>query len=185
MKLNVTKRTGAKKSEVKAIRREGNIPAILYSPERPSESIVIDGNQFAALIRSIKSGHLPTTKFTLVVDGKERPAVVKDIQYNLTNYKVTHLDFEELLHDVSVEIKVPIQCTGVMECVGIKLGGFLRQVIRFVKVKCLPADMPEEFSIDVRDLGIRQSKRLSDLEMPSGVKPLASMNEVVVVIAKR
>ena len=68
---------------------------------------------------------------------------------------------------------------------GIKLGGFLRQVIRHVKVECLPKNIPSEFIIDVKDLGIRQSKRLKDLAMPNGVKPLASPEEVIVVIAKR
>jgi large subunit ribosomal protein L25 len=58
-------------------------------------------------------------------------------------------------------------------------------VIRHVQVKCLPKNIPTEFMVDVKDLGIRQSKRLKDLAMPSGVKPLASPEEVVVVIAKR
>jgi len=61
----------------------------------------------------------------------------------------------------------------------------LRQVARHVKVQCLPKDIPAEFSIDVRDLGIRQSKRMKDVELPAGVRPLASLEEVLVVIAKR
>ncbi|HSW86867.1 MAG TPA: 50S ribosomal protein L25/general stress protein Ctc [Rhabdochlamydiaceae bacterium] len=185
MKLTVTKRTGTKKVEVKEIRRKGDIPAILYSPGRPCELIVVDGTEFSTLLRQMKPGRLPTTKLTLIVDGKERTAIIKDIQYHLTTYNVTHLDFEELIDTVPVEVKVPIQCIGIVDCIGIKLGGFLRQVIRTVKVKCLPSNMPAEFQVDVRELGIRQSKRLSDLIIPEGVKPLAPMEEVVVVIAKR
>jgi large subunit ribosomal protein L25 len=185
MKLTVTQRTGAKKSETKEIRRQGNIPAILYSPGRPCESIIINGIEFSTILRQMKPGCLPTTKFKLTYAGKELMAVIKDIQYHLTSYNVIHLDFEELVDDVPIEIKVPIQCVGIVDCTGIKLGGFLRQVIRYIKVKCLPAHMPAEFQVDVKELGIRQSRRLSDIVIPEGIKPLASMDEVVVVIAKR
>lgn len=185
MKLNVNPRTGTKKSEIKEIRRKGNIPGILYSPGRPCESIVVDGTEFSTLLRGLKPGQLPTTQFTLVINGKERKALIKDIQYNLITYKPIHLDFEELLNDVEIVVKVPIQCTGIVDCVGIKLGGSLRQVVRNVKVKCLPKNLPSEFEVDVRELGMRQSKRLSDIPMPEGVKPLASLSEVLVVIAKR
>jgi len=65
------------------------------------------------------------------------------------------------------------------------LGGFMRQVIRALKVSCLPKDIPQEFVLDVKDLSIAQSKRLSDIELPSSVRPLARMNEIAVVIAKK
>lgn len=185
MKLTVTKRPGTRKSEAKEIRRKGNIPAVLYSAGNPCESIEIDGNQFKTIVREIKSGRLSTTKFALNDGGKERIAIVKDIQYHPATYQILHLDFEELIDAALVNVKVPIFCTGVVECSGIKLGGFLRQVIRTIKVECLPKDIPAEFAIDVRELGIRQSKRLRDLVFPKGVRPLAPMEEVVVVIAKR
>jgi large subunit ribosomal protein L25 len=98
---------------------------------------------------------------------------------------VSHIDFEELFEDVPVSVKVPIQCIGVADCVGVKLGGFLRQIIRHVKVECLPKQIPQNFLVDVQDLGIRQAKKLSDIAIPKGVKPLAKMDEVVVVVSKR
>ena len=185
MKLKMSKRVGTKKSEINKIRRDGNIPAVLYSQQRPGETITVDGTDLSTAIRHILSGRLPTTKFILV-DGKtEIQAIVKDIQYHPTTYQVLHLDFVELFPDVPVNVKVPIECTGTAECGGIKLGGFLRQVIRHVKVECVPNKIPDTFEVDVRDLGIRQSKRLSDILMPAGVRALARLDEVVVVIAKR
>lgn len=185
MKLNAVERTTKKKSETKQIRREGKIPAILYSPGQPNQELVIDSAEMSAVLRKMKLGHLQTTTFTLVIGGKEKKAIIKDIQYQLTSYQVSHIDFEELNADVPVSVKVPIQCVGVGDCVGIKLGGFLRQVIRHVKVECLPKHIPTEFVIDVTELGIKQSKRLADIAMPKGVKPLAKLEDVVVVIAKR
>jgi large subunit ribosomal protein L25 len=84
-----------------------------------------------------------------------------------------------------VNVKVPVECTGVADCTGIKLGGFLRQVIRYVKVECDPHAIPSKFDIDVRDLGIKQTRRVSDIKLPQDVRPLAKLDEVLVVIAKR
>lgn len=185
MKLKAVERASIKKNDTKRLRREGKIPAILYSHGKEGKLITLDAAEFNTALRKMKPGHLPTTTFTLEIDGKEIKAIIKDIQYQLTTYQVSHVDFEELIAGVPVSVKVPIQCIGVADCAGIKLGGFLRQVIRQLKVECLPQDIPAEFVVDVKELGIKQSKRLSDIPMPKGVKPLANLEEVVVVIGKR
>lgn len=183
--LSAEARTSTKKSETKQIRREGKIPAILYSVGKPNLQLTVSKDELGAILRQMKPGHLGTTVFHLKLDGKERKAIIKDIQYKLTTYEVSHIDFEELFEDVPVNVKVPIQCIGVADCVGVKLGGFLRQIIRHIRVECLPKQIPTNFDIDVQDLGIKQSKRISDITIPSGVKPLAKVDEVVVVVSKR
>jgi large subunit ribosomal protein L25 len=185
MKLAIKERVGEKKKDLKQIRRDGHIPAIIYSSKSQPEKLVVDGPEFNAILRNMKPGQLPTTVFTLSGGKKERRAIIKDIQYHLTTYRVSHIDFEELVENVPVSVKVPINCIGVADCIGIKLGGFLRQVVRHVSVECLPVNIPAEFLVDVKDLGIRQSKRLKDIAMPKGVRPLTRPEEVVVVIAKR
>lgn len=185
MKLSVKLRTGDKKKDVKQLRRDGDIPAIIYSSKSQPEKVTIDGKEFSAVLRAMESGQLPTTVFVLHDGKKERRAIIKDIQYQLTSYHVNHIDFEELVDNVPVRVKVPVNCVGVMDCVGVKLGGFLRQIVRHVKVECLPNLIPSQFFVDVRDLGMRQSKRLKHIEMPKGVRPLAKAEEVIVVIAKR
>ncbi|MGH2612450.1 MAG: hypothetical protein ACRDFB_05315 [Rhabdochlamydiaceae bacterium] len=52
-------------------------------------------------------------------------------------------------------------------------------------MECLPKHIPSHFLVDVQDLGIKQAKKLSDIVIPPGVKPLAKMDEVVVVVSKR
>src|SRR5690348_11485465 len=138
MKLTVKPRVGEKKSDIKQIRREGNIPAIVYSSKGQPKKIVVDGVEFSAVLRQMQLGHLPTTLFTLVDGNAQQRVIIKDVQYDLTTYNVAHLDFAELVDDVPVSVKVPVTCTGVAECVGVKLGGFLRQVLRHIKVECLP-----------------------------------------------
>lgn len=186
MKLKVFPRKGKSKSEINQVRREGNIPAIIYKRSNASETISVHGTDFTGLLRDVQSGHLPTTVFELTDEkGKVRKALVKEIQYEPTSYQVRHLDFEELIPDVKINVKVPIECTGVVDCVGIKLGGVLRQVIRYLRVRCLPKDLPASFDLDVKNLALFDVKRLSDLEIPPAVRPLADLHEVAVVIAKR
>lgn len=186
MKLKAVTRTGHRKCESKQMRRQGMIPAILYRKGNKGEKLAIIAQEFNAHLRHVPTGHLPTTRFTLVDEsGKEREVIVKEIQYNVTTYDVTHLDFEELVDNEKINVKVPIECVGQAECNGIKLGGVLRQVIRHVRVRCLPSHLPTNFQLNIRELGLRQSKRLQDLQIPEQVRPLVNLNEVVAVIVKR
>lgn len=186
MKLQVFKRALLKKSEIKKIRREGDIPAVLYVKGKATDSMTVKGVEFQTLLRGVQPGRLSTMLFTLVDEkGKERKAILKEIQYEPTTYKVQHLDFEELFNELKVSVKVPIECTGIVDCAGVKLGGVIRQVIRFLRVRCLPKDIPSVLQVDVKNLGLFESKRLSDLSIPETVRPLADLNEVAVVIAKR
>ena len=186
MKLSLFKRSAGKKSEVKKIRREGNIPGILYGYKQEVQNIYIKGDELQAIFRNLKAGLLPTTVFELHDGHKSHRALVKDIHYHPTSYAVLHIDFVLLEANTPINLNVPIIVLGAAECPGIKLGGFLRQVIRTMKVNCLPKHIPQEFNIDIRDLQLSQSKRLSDISIPEGVRPLPkSMNEVAVVIAKR
>jgi len=185
MKLKLSKRSGEKKSELTQIRFRKDIPAVIYQKGKPGELATVSGSEFHAVLRGLKKGYLPTTIFELDIDGKTSKAIVKDIQYHPTTYQILHLDFLLLADDVPVDIKVPISCVGEADCVGIKLGGFLRQVIRHLKVRCLPKDIPTDFKVDIRNLAISQTKRIRDIEMGESIRSLVNPGEVVVVIAKR
>lgn len=184
MELTTKKRDHARKSEIKRIRREGGIPAVIYGLHREAETIEIDRAEFEAHLRTIPRGELATCRFKLK-GGVTCEAIIKDIQYHRTTYAILHLDFEELQPGVPVRLNVPIQFEGVEECSGIKLGGVLRPVIRSLRVQCLPEAIPTRFTLDVRELNLRQTKRLRDIQIPAGVSPIGKMDEVAVVIAKK
>ncbi len=185
MELKAKTRGAKNKTESKVLRREGNIPAVLYAGGKAGENIAVGGIEFKKILNQIEPGTLSTTIFTLDIGGKKKRAILKDIQYHVTTYSVSHLDFAELVEGHPVEIKVPIQCTGVVDCIGVKLGGNLRQVIRTVDVRCLPKDIPQKFEVDVRDMNIGQAIKLSQVKMPAGVQPLMDTNCVAVAITKR
>lgn len=184
MKLTLSKRISDKKSNLRQIRFQKDIPAVVYSGGEVGEKVIVSGSAFEAVLRETSKGHLPTTIFELELDGKKSRGIVKGIQYHPTTYQILHLDFLRLT-DRLVEIKVPVVCVGEANCVGIKLGGFLRQVIRHIPIRCLPTEIPTDFKVDVKNLTINQSKRVRDIDMGEKIDPLINGGEVVVVIAKR
>lgn len=186
MELTTFPRNKQKKSEISSVRRQGNIPAVIYSASVPARSVTVDGAAFAAAMRSIKKGHLPNTIFTLKEEnGKSVRAVVKEIQYHRVSYNVLHLDFQELVEGELVSLNVPVEMTGSAECVGVKAGGGLRLIKRHVRVQCKPQHIPFELTIAVQDLQIKGSKRVRDVALPSGVEILAAPQEVIAVVGKR
>src|SRR5262245_55606715 len=130
MKLTLTKRDGRAKSELKRIRREGNIPAVFYGVDHPVEKVVVKGAEFQAVLRHLKQGQLSTHVFELEVSGQAKKATIKDVQYHPVTYAIEHLDFASVIDDRPLSVNVPIQIVGAADCAGVKLGGTLRQVIR-------------------------------------------------------
>ncbi len=185
MKLSYFSRTVGKKGDVNKLRREGGVPAVLYGLNQPPESVFIKKNEVETFLRNMKPGLLSTSVFELHDGQKSRKAMIKEVQYHRSTYAIEHIDFALVNDKEKVTVKVPLQITGAAECAGVKLGGFVRQSIRSLKVSCLLKDIPQELTLDVRDLQIAQSKRLSDIAIPDGVQPHAKMNEVAVVIAKK
>ena len=185
MKLTLSKRKGEKKSELTQIKYEGDIPAILYHAGKAGEKIVVKGSEFHAALREMPKGYLPTKIFELELEGKKCKGIVKDIQYHSTTYQIVHLDFLELKDKEIVELLVPIDWIGEAECVGIKLGGFLRPARRHIKVRCLPKDIPTDFKVDIKDLQMNQIRKVSDIKMEKGVRSLVPGSEIACAIAKR
>ena len=185
MKLAIFERTKLTKGDVKRLRREGNVPAVSYGTGKSVRHLYLRGADLQAILRDMPKGALATTMFELQEKGTTHRALIKGIQYNVVSYAVEHIDFLMVDEKNPVTVNVPIQVVGAAECAGLKLGGTLRQVIRTMKVQCLPKHIPNAFQIDVRSLGVTQAKRLSDIELPAHVRPLARMEQVAVVIAKQ
>lgn len=185
MKLSYFARTAGKKGGLNQSRREGKIPGILYGKDKTGVPLFVKRDELDALLRKIRPGLLSTVVFELNDGHKTQKALIKEVQYHKTSYAIQHLDFIAVSEQESVTVNVPIQISGISECVGVKLGGFVRHVIRSLKVSCTLKDLPQEFILDVKDLQIAQSLRLSDITLPSGVRPMAKMQEVAVVVAKK
>jgi large subunit ribosomal protein L25 len=186
MELTVYPRNEHKKGLTKQVRRDGNIPAIVYSTRLTSHSITVDGPAFHAQLRVMKKGHLPNTVFVLKDENNKRiRAVVKEIQYHKVTYDILHLDFQELVENSPIMLNIPVEMMGQAECIGVKAGGALRLIRRHVTVKCLPENIPTELVIHVQDMDMKDSRRVRDITAPAGVELMAKPQEVVATIAKR
>lgn len=185
MSLAVFPRDNAKKSDVKKLRRSGQVPAVLYGLDKTNKNVAVPLDQLQAILRQVRPGMLATTVFQLQEGTASLKAVIKEVQYHKTSYAIIHVDFAIVSDHTPVSVNVPIQVSGLSDCPGIKLGGFMRQTIRTLKVRCLPKDIPQELVADVAGLGIGSALRLSDLKIPANVVPMGRMTEVAVVIAKK
>lgn len=183
MQLTIRKR---EKKEIKNLRRTNNIPAIVYAKGKENENIYLDRFELNKRLASLKPGELATIIFTLESENENFKAIVKDIQYFVTSYNIAHIDFMKLDDNAKISVNVPIVFTGLNECKGIKLGGNFHQVIRTLKVRCFPKDLPKEFVIDIANMELGQAKRLSDIVLPKEVEAVSKrLNEVVVSVTKR
>lgn len=183
MELQIYKR---EKKQINKLRHQKNIPAVVYAKGSENENIYLKSEDLKKLIAKLQPGDLATTIFTLKGEKKTFKAIVKDIQYFVINYDIMHLDFLKIDEKTEIRVKIPVRCIGINECPGIKQGGNFRQVIRAMKVKCLPKDLPKEFIIDVSEMDTGHVRRLSDIELPKGVISVSrKLNEVVVTITKR
>ena len=180
-----TSKDGVKQNSAKQLRRSGNIPVVIYSKGQPAKAAFVSKEAVDTVLREVEEGFLPTTTFNLKDEsGKVSKALVKDIQYHVTTYAVLHIDFIELQKDHKIDVKVPIHCLGTVECVGVKGGGYIRQVMRHLPIRCLPQYIPYKFELDVKELDLRQAKRVEDLRLPEHVTTLIKPQEVIVSIVK-
>ena len=162
-----------KKNSAKQVRNSGSIPCILYG----GEEIV----HFAAPELSFKhlvySPHAKTVE--LNIEGKEYKAIMQDIQFHPVTDKILHIDFLELHDAKPVVMDIPVQLTGSSS--GVKEGGKLILKLRNLRVKTLPALLPDKIVIAIDDLSIGKSVRVSDIVM-EGVEMLDAPNNIIVAV---
>jgi len=144
------------KSETKKLRKEEKVPCVLYGGK---ESV-----HFSAYEKDFR--HLIyTSKVYLVnldLDGKAYQTILQDIQFHPVTDKILHVDFYETFEDVKIKHSIPIRIEGFAE--GIKAGGKLYTMLRKLKVKALPKDLPNDLEINIEKLELGDSIKIRDLE---------------------
>jgi large subunit ribosomal protein L25 len=148
-------------------------------------SLAVNAKQVARILRS-ESGH--NTIFAVrVAGGAEEQAMLKDWQVDPLSGSLLHVDLLRIAMDVRMRVRVPVHTFG--EPQGVKLqGGIFEMVTREVELECLPADIPEEFKVDVTELMIGKQLRAGDLPIDANkVKLLTDPQRVLahVVMLKK
>ena len=183
--LRVKPRIRIGKSGAREVRKEGNIPAILYGQGEDPVPLVVRPDE---LKRALSNNAGINTVLELEIDGSEPPAkrfsMVKEVQRDPIKNRVIHLDFLAIDMKKSVRVKVPVSTLGRSE--GERRGGMLEKLMRTIDLECLPGDIPDLIEIDVSSLGIGGFVDIAGLSLGEGVKPVRDGSEKVVqVIAQR
>ena len=148
-------RTVLGKKSSKLIRKEGNVPCVIYGKEQ-NIHFQAHENSFKNLVYT-PDAHI----VHLNLDDKEYDVVLQDIQFHPVTDKITHVDFIEIHDKKPITINLPIKISG--DSVGVKAGGKLRIKKRNLKVKGFAGDIPEFLPIDITNIKIHQSVKVGDL----------------------
>ena len=161
--IKVEARTVFGDNASRRLRKSGLIPAIIYGNGKDPRPVSVDSDAWCAF-----SARHASQMVTLLEDGKETPALVKEVQYNhLKNYFV-HIDFQEVNLDAEISASVPLHAHG--ESYGATHGGILEQDLHELPVLCRPRDLPDAIRVDVTELKIGDTLTVAQLVLPEGVK---------------
>lgn len=196
--LKAEPRTELGKKSVKALRKEGKIPAVLnggkivelpYNGElKAGEKIVEIDNKRGLITTDLivtaedvrKLIYSPEIfEINLKINGENRKAVLKDLQFQPVKDDVLHIDFLEVLPDKPIVMEVPVQIEGHAE--GVKAGGKLTLSMRKLKVKAPYTEIPERLVINVDNLGLGKSMAVGDLHF-EGLELMNAKNAVVCAV---
>lgn len=197
--LNAEPRTDLGKKAAKALRASQKIPCVLNGgkivelKDGKYEGTLAQGEKVVEIGRDGKA--IITTDFTvnysdirkliytpevyvvaLNLNGVEKMAVLKDIQWHPINDSILHLDFLEVTKEKPVVVSVPVKLEG--HAAGVKAGGKLYLSMKKVKVKGIYTELPERIVVNVDDIAIGHAIKVGDLKFDN--YELASSKDLVI-----
>lgn len=160
------------KKAARAYRSEDLIPCVVYGGH--------DEKNLNFVVKSSDVRNLIYTPEVFLVNldlGKKKlQAIVKEVQYHPVNDSILHIDFLHVFDDLPVVIQVPVRLEGLAS--GVRAGGKLSLDARKLKVRALPAKLPEELVVNVEELELGKSIQVGDLNFDD-LEILNARNAVV------
>ncbi len=169
--LSAEKRERAGKGVARALRRENKIPAVVYGDAKEAETIALPIKEVTL---EYHKGHVFTNLCDLTIDGKKQLVLVRDVQLHPVNDVIEHVDFLRVTPKTTIVVHVPVHFLNEDKCPGIKNGGSLTVVRHDLELVCKATDIPEQIEIDLSSFEIADAVKISDVKLPSGVKPAIS-----------
>lgn len=175
--LKATKRDVVGK-QVKAMRREGMLPAVIYGRHLEPLSISLEAHSAGLALAKVTASSL----VMIEVDGKEYPALVRERQRDYIKGNLTHVDFLAVDLNEKLRTSVGLAFVGVSPAVK-DYNGVLVHNLERLEVECLPGDLPERITVDIAMLKqIGDIIRVRDLNISDKVRILADEDEPVAVV---
>ncbi len=181
-RLEATTRSDSGKSAAARLRREGRLPAVLFGHGLESQPLSVDAHEFTVLRRRVAA----TILVDLAVDGhKPRAVLVHGVQTHKVSHRPLHVDLFAVRMTEELTAEVPLVGDGVAPAT--EIGGTLVHPLSSVKVRALPADLPEAIHYDLSSLtDFDHVITVADLAAPRGVTIHAEASEVIArVLAPR
>ena len=147
------------KSVSKEMRKNGQVPCVIYGGSKESPvHICIEEKKLKKVIFTPN-----VYKLNISVDEKSYETIIRDIQFHPVNDDITHVDFLQLKEGKLVSLEIPVKLTG--NSIGVLNGGKLNLVMRKLIIRSLPNHIPDNITIDISEMRIGHSKRISDIKL--------------------
>ena len=175
-KIEASVREDQGKGASRRLRREGNIPAIVYGGNKEPQSITINHNE---LLKHLDHEAFFSHILELTVGGETDEVVLRDLHRH--PYKTTvvlHADFQRITRGQKMRMHVPLHFDNREESKGAKAGGVISVIHNEIEIECLPRQLPEYLTVDLSDLDVNESIHLSQISLPEGISiPALSLDE--------
>ncbi len=155
--LNGIARVNLGKKFSKDLRKNGNIPCVIYSKGKEALHITVKNNELRKIIYNPSVFVL-----NIKVDENEYNTIIRDAQFHPVSDNILHVDFLQLSENELVSLNIPVELTG--NSIGVRNGGQLNLVMRKLLIKSLPKNLPDTIEIDITELRIGQSIRIEDIK---------------------
>jgi large subunit ribosomal protein L25 len=175
--LNANIRNTKSKGDVRSLRLNGNVPAIIYGGSEQNEKVSVSKKILKSLLD--KEGFLSSV-IILNIDGKNQNVLPREITYNVISDEPTHIDFLRVVPGVKIRIEVPVQFINHETSPGLKRGGVLNIVRRKIELKCPSEKIPEAIVIDLDGIDIGESFKISSVKLEEGVLPTIQGRDFVI-----
>jgi large subunit ribosomal protein L25 len=182
VELKATLRESSGKGVARSLRRQGAIPAVLYSA---GKSTLLAMNSKELLLK-LGKGRREGVLLALQIEGKaadqgERMAILREMQWDPVDGALLHIDLFEVSMDKPIRVQAPLKLMGTPA--GVKDGGILQSIMREVEIECLPSLIPEYITIDASSLGIGAHFYVRDLQVPEGIVLLQDGDQAILSIS--
>jgi large subunit ribosomal protein L25 len=175
--LAVERREPAGSRAARRLRRDGNVPGVVYGGGEDAVAFQVD----ARLLRNTLAHAGAVLELSIGGDAAT-PIVVKDIaRHPVTGY-IVHIDMLRVRLDVAISTTVALELVGTEDAPGVKEGGVLDQVTRELTIEALPTDIPDAIRHDVSELVIGDTVTLDAITAPRGVTLLDDPETVVATL---
>jgi len=151
---------------LKALRRKGLVPAVIFDSKTVSEDITVKADEIMRIIR----GAGATTIFDVVIGGTVNKAVIKELQTNPVSEEIMHVSFFKIDENAEMDFELSIVLTGISPAVKNNLG-VLVQPFESVMIRCKPQDLIDSLNVDISKMEHPgQTIKLSEVALPKGIK---------------